>query len=344
LKLATGFGYWAGLPPVGAVARLQEAERLGYDIAFTAETWGSDAITPLAWWGAHTERIRLGTSIAQMAARTPTACAMQAMTIDHLSGGRFTLGLGLSGPQVVEGWYGQAFSHPLARTREYVGIVRRVLARDEPVTSDGPYFALPYRGEGTLGLGKPLRSMVHPLRSDLPILLGAEGPKNIALSAEIADGWLPMYMGARTAHIWRPWLEEGWSRPGARRSASDFEIIGGSITITNDRRGAIDAMKPGVAFYIGGMGAKDVNFHKNALSRLGWEREAAAIQSLFLDGKRSDAVALVTDEMVLDQGIIGDAAEVRDELARWSEAGFTAMHVRGDISALRCAAEVVLGG
>jgi F420-dependent oxidoreductase-like protein len=343
VKLAIGFGYWAGLPPTNAIARLKEAEKLGYDIAFTAETWGSDAITPLAWWGAQTERIRLGTSVVQMAARTPTACAMQAMTIDHLCEGRFTLGLGLSGPQVVEGWYGQPFAKPLARTREYVGIIRRVLARDEPVTNDGQHFPLPYKGEDALGLGKPLRSMLHPLRSELPILLGAEGPRNVALAAEIADGWLPLYMGARTAHVWRPWLEEGWSRTGARRSAADFEIIGGSITITDDRRAAIDAMKPNIAFYIGGMGSKDVNFHKDAFSRLGWEREAQAIQSLFLDGKRSEATALVTDEMVLDQGIIGDAAEVRDELARWSEAGFTTMHVRGGVDALRRAADVVLG-
>jgi F420-dependent oxidoreductase-like protein len=342
MKLATGFGYWAGLPPADAVTRLQEAEKLGFDIAFASETWGSDAFTPLAWWGSHTERIRLGTSIVQMAARTPTACAMHAMTIDHLSGGRFTLGLGLSGPQVVEGWYGQPFAKPLARTREYIGIVRQVLAREEPVTNDGPAYPLPYRGRDALGLGKPLRSMVHPLRADLPVLLGAEGPKNVALAAEIADGWLPLYMGARTAHVWRPWLEEGFARPGARRSAAEFEIIGGSITITDDRRAALDAMKPNIAFYIGGMGSKDVNFHKNAFSRLGWEREAAQIQALFLDGKRGDATALVTDEMVLDQGIIGDAAEVRDELARWSEAGFTTMNVRGGVETMRRAAEVVL--
>ncbi|MET0420548.1 MAG: LLM class F420-dependent oxidoreductase [Acidimicrobiia bacterium] len=344
MKLATGFGYWAGLPPEHAVEHLQEAERLGYDIAFTAETWGSDAFTPLAWWGAHTERIRLGTSIVQMAARTPAACAMSALTLDHLCDGRFSLGLGLSGPQVVEGWYGQPFARPLERTREYVGIIRDILARDEPVTNDGPHFPLPYDGPGALGLGKPLKSMVHPLRHDLPILLGSEGPKNVALTAEIADGWLPLYMGAHTAHVWRRWLEEGWARPGARRGPDDFEIIGGSIVVTDDRRAAMDAMKPNIAFYIGGMGAKDVNFHKDAFSRLGWESEAEEIQTLFLDGRRADATALVTDEMVLDQGIIGNAAEIRAELPRWAEAGFTTMRVRGGgIDDLRIAAEVVLG-
>lgn len=325
------------------MARLQEAERLGFDIAFTAESWGSDAFSPLAWWGAHTERIRLGTSVVQMAARTPTSCAMHAMTLDHLSDGRFTLGLGLSGPQVVEGWYGRPFAKPLARTREYVDIIRRVLIRTEPITNDGPFFPLPYTGPDSLGLGKPLKSMLHPRRTDLPILLGAEGPKNVALAAEIADGWLPIYMGARTSHIWRPWLEEGWARPGARRSAADFEIVGGSITITNDRRAAIDAVKPNLAFYIGGMGARDMNFHKNAFIRMGWEKEAEQIQALFLEGKRAEATDLVTDEMVLDQGIIGDAAEVRDELARWEEAGFTTMGVRGDIEQMRLVADVVLG-
>src|SRR6202049_3856977 len=187
MKLGVMLGYWGSRPDPAMQDLVLDAERLGYDSVWTAEAYGSDALTPLAWYGAHTTRIRLGSAVMQMAARAPAATAMAALTLDHLSGGRFVLGLGVSGPQVVEGWYGQPFAQPLARTREYVGIVRRVLARDDPVRNEGPHYPLPSRGE--TGLGKPLRSTVHPLRRDLPIFLGAEGPKNIALTAEIAGGW-----------------------------------------------------------------------------------------------------------------------------------------------------------
>src|SRR5579884_3928312 len=193
MKLGLQLGYWGAAPPADALEKILEAEKLGFDIVFTAESWGSDAFSPLAWWGASTSRIRLGTSIVQMSARTPTSTAMHALTIDHLSGGRMVLGLGLSGPQVVEGWYGQPFGKPLARTREYVGIVRQVMERRGPVASEGPHFPLPYHGPNSLGLGKALKPITHPLRADLPIWLGSEGPKNIALTAEIADGWLPIY-------------------------------------------------------------------------------------------------------------------------------------------------------
>src|SRR6516165_11658273 len=189
MRLGLQLGYWGAQPNPFAIALAQEAERLEYDSVWTAEAWGSDAFTPAAWIGAHTSRIRLCTGIVQISARTPASCAMHALTLDHLSGGRFTLGLGVSGPQVVEGWYGQPFGKPLARTREVVDIVRKVLAREEPVTNDGPHYPLPYRGENSLGLGKPLKPIVHPLRSDVPIWLGAEGPKNVAQTAEIADGW-----------------------------------------------------------------------------------------------------------------------------------------------------------
>ncbi|MDA1207822.1 MAG: LLM class flavin-dependent oxidoreductase, partial [Proteobacteria bacterium] len=193
LKLGMQMGYWGAGPDPRMVAVAQEAERLGYDAIFTAEAWGSDVFTPLSWIGAHTERIRLGTAVAQLSARTPTATAMAALTLDHLSGGRMILGLGVSGPQVVEGWYGRPFSKPLARTREYVNIIRQVLNREAPVVNDGEHYPLPYTGEGAWGLGKPLKPITHPLRSDLPIFLGAEGPKNVTMAAEIADGWLPLY-------------------------------------------------------------------------------------------------------------------------------------------------------
>jgi F420-dependent oxidoreductase-like protein len=199
LKLGYSTGYWSAGPPEGALEAVKEADRLGFDSVWTAEAYGSDALTPLAWWGAHTERIRLGTGIVQLSARTPAATAMAAITLDHLSGGRFILGLGASGPQVVEGWYGQPFSKPLARTREVIDIVRQVLAREAPVTNDGPHYPLPYTGEGSLGLGKPLKSIVHPLRADIPIWLGAEGPKNVAQTAEIADGWIPIFYTPKSA-------------------------------------------------------------------------------------------------------------------------------------------------
>src|SRR5918996_2273607 len=188
LKLGLNTGYWAGGPPPGMDETVAEAERLGFDSLWTAEAYGSDCLTPLAWWGARTERIRLGTALVQMSARTPSATAMAAMTLDHLSGGRFVLGIGVSGPQVVEGWYGQPFAKPLARTREYVKILRDIWARDGRVTNDGPHSPLPYPN-GT-GLGKPLRSTIHPVRKDIPIFLGAEGPKNVALAGELCDGWL----------------------------------------------------------------------------------------------------------------------------------------------------------
>ncbi|MBD3647849.1 MAG: LLM class flavin-dependent oxidoreductase, partial [Pseudomonadales bacterium] len=193
MKLGLQMGYWGAGPNPQMVEMAQEAERLGYDAIFTAEAWGSDVFTPLAWMGANTSQIRLGTAVAQLSARTPTATAMAALTLDHLSGGRMILGLGVSGPQVVEGWYGQPFAKPLARTREYVDIIRQVMRREQPVASDGEHYPLPYEGPGSWGLGKNLKPITHPLRADLPIFLGAEGPKNVAMAAEIADGWLPLY-------------------------------------------------------------------------------------------------------------------------------------------------------
>ncbi|HLI53036.1 MAG TPA: LLM class F420-dependent oxidoreductase [Acidimicrobiales bacterium] len=345
MKLGLQLGYWGAEPPADALAKVLEAERLGFDVAFTAEAWGSDAFSPLAWWGASTTRIKLGTSIVQMSARTPTATAMHALTIDHLSGGRMVLGLGLSGPQVVEGWYGQPFSKPLARTREYVGIVRQVLARQAPVTSPGPHFPLPYEGPGSTGLGKPLRPIVHPLRADLPILLGAEGPKNVALTAEIADGWLPIYFSPKAAPMYRSWLAEGFSRPGARRRPEEFEVATNcQVVVTKDRDAALEAMKPMLAFYIGGMGAKEVNFHKNVFARMGYEKETDQIQDLFFEGKRQEATAAVPSSMVADISLVGTKERIRDELAAWEEAGVTTLVVgAGTVEEMRTVAEAILG-
>lgn len=345
MKLGLQLGYWGAQPPADAFDKMMEAEKLGFDIVFTAESWGSDAFTPLAWWGASTSRIRLGTSIVQMSARTPTATAMAAITLDHLSGGRVALGLGLSGPQVVEGWYGQPFGKPLARTREYVDIVRQVFRREGPVTSEGPHFPLPNRGPNTLGLGKPLKPILHPLRSDVPIFLGSEGPKNVALTAEIADGWLPIYYAPRVHSMYKEWLDEGFDRPGARRTADTFEILPNcSVVVTDDRDAVLESMKPTLGFYIGGMGAKDMNFHKNVFARMGYEKEADEVQNLFFEGKREEAIAAVPLQMVADISLVGTRSQIRDELPMWEEAGVTTIVVGArTLDEMRTVAEVVLG-
>jgi F420-dependent oxidoreductase-like protein len=327
VKLGVTLGYWGAAPPSHALSVVEAADRLGYDTVFTAESWGSDVFTPLAWWGARTERIRLGTSIAQISARPPTTLAMAALTLDHLSEGRLVLGVGVSGPQVVEGWYGQPFGRPLARTREYVGVVRQVLAREGPVTSEGPHYPLPYQGPGALGLGKPLKPITHPRRADVPIWLGAEGPRNVALAAEIADGWLPIYFSPRAGDTYRSWLSAGFERrPGGRPAA--FEIATNcAVILTDDVDAAVAAQKPTLAFYIGGMGAPEMNFHKDVFARMGYEGEVARIQELFFAGRRDEAVAAVPDQLVRDISLIGPVPAIRDRVAEWEEAGVTMLVV-----------------
>jgi F420-dependent oxidoreductase-like protein len=345
MKLGLTLGYWMAQPPDDAGQRVLEAERLGFDTVFAAEAWGSDAFTPLAWWGPQTSRIRLGTSIVQISGRTPTSTAMHALTLDHLCNGRHVLGLGVSGPQVVEGWYGRPFAKPLARTREYVDIIRQVMARNGPVESKGPHYPLPYDGEGALGLGKPLKSIVHPLRADLPIWLGAEGPKNVAMTAEIADGWLPIYYSPAVADMYNGWLDEGFARPGARQTRATFEVATNcQVVVTDEVDATLDAMRPILAFYIGGMGAKDMNFHKEVFSRMGYEKEANEIQDLFFEGKRDEAIAMVPNQMAADISLVGPAAKIRDDLARWEEAGVTMLVIAGtSVEEMRQVAEVVLG-
>jgi F420-dependent oxidoreductase-like protein len=345
VKLGLTLGYWGAQPPTDALEKVLEAERLGFDAVFTAESWGSDAFGPLAWWGSQTERIRLGTSIVQISARTPTSCAMHALTLDHLSGGRFVLGLGVSGPQVVEGWYGGPFGKPLARTREYIDVIRQVLGRDGTVTNPGPHHPLPYEGPGALGLGKPLKSITHPFRRELPILLGAEGPKNVALAAEIADGWLPIYYSPKVAGMYRDWLDEGFVKGGDPGKAATFEIATNcSVVVTDDIEGTLEAMRPTLGFYIGGMGAKDMNFHKQVFARMGYEREAEQIQDLFFEGRRDDAIAAVPTAMAGDISLVGSPAKIRDELPMWEEAGVTMLVIgaRG-VAEMREVADVVLG-
>jgi F420-dependent oxidoreductase-like protein len=327
VKLGLQLGYWGAQPPQGVDELVAAAEDSGFDAMFTAEAWGSDAFTPLAWYGRETSRLRLGTSIVQMSGRSPASIAMHALTLDHLSNGRLILGMGVSGPQVVEGWYGQPFGKPLARTREVIDIIRKILAREEPVTNDGPHYPLPYRGENSVGLGKPLKSIVHPLRADIPIWLGAEGPKNVAQTAEIADGWLPIFYSPKSAGMYQPWLDEGFARPGARRSRADFEIAATChlqvVDSAEEKQAVIDFMKPYVALYMGGMGAKDQNFHKNVFERMGYEAVAAEVQELYLSGEKEKAAAIIPNELVDDLHIIGTAGEVRERVAEWAETGVT---------------------
>src|SRR6478609_7934567 len=343
LRLGLNTGYWAGGPPPGAAEMVQEAERLGFDSMWTAEAYGSDALMPLAWWGSQTARIRLGTAIVQMSARQPAATAMAAMTLDHLSNGRFRLGLGVSGPQVVEGWYGMPFAKPLARTREYIAILRDVWAREGPVTADGPHYRLPFP-DGT-GLGKPLKASIHPLRSDIPIFLGAEGPKNIALCAELCDGWLAMlFSPAVYDDLYRPSLEEGFAREGARRSAADFEVAATvPLIVTDDVEAAADGVRPFYALYFGGMGAKGANFHANVPIRMGYEKEVAEIQDLYLSGKKDEAGAKIPTALIEQLSLIGPREKIRDDLERWRESIVTTLLISGDAATLRAAAELVLG-
>jgi F420-dependent oxidoreductase-like protein len=342
MKLGLQMGYWGAGPSAGALDLVLEAERLGFDSVWTAESWGSDALTPLAWWGSRTSTIRLGTDLIQLSARQPTATAMAALTLDHLSGGRFVLGLGVSGPQVVEGWYGMPFPKPLARTREYVSIIRQVLAREERVTSPGPHYPLPY--PGGLGLGKPLRSIVHPLRADIPIILGAEGPKNVALAAEIADGWFPIFYSAQHEQMYLDSLQEGWGRPGARRRSDEFEILPTvTVVIDDEVERAADAIKPQIALYVGGMGAREMNFHFDVFCRLGHEAAATKIQELYLDGQKDDAVAAVPREMVEEIALIGPKEKIRDDLEAWKASRVTTMLVGAhDPNVMRVMAELVL--
>jgi F420-dependent oxidoreductase-like protein len=326
VKFGLQLGYWDARPPTNHAQLVAAAEDAGFDTVFTAEAWGSDAFTPLAWWGRQTNRMRLGVSVAQLSARTPTACAMASLTLDHLSGGRHILGLGVSGPQVVEGWYGQRFPKPLARTREYIGIVRQVWARREPVTHSGPHYPLPLTGQGSTGAGTPLKSITHPLRTDIPIMLGAEGPKNVALAAEICDGWLPIFYTPRMAETYNAWLDEGFSRPGARRRREDFEICAtANVVITDDRAAAFAAMKPRLALYLGGMGARDTNFHADVYRRMGYGEVVDEVTASLCSKDKHRAAQAIPDELVEDSAIVGDYDQVREQIEVWQAAGVTTM-------------------
>jgi F420-dependent oxidoreductase-like protein len=335
LQLGLQLGYWGALSPGMAHVELaKEAEALGYDSVWTAESWGNDAFTPLAWIGANTSKIRLGTSVAQLSARTPTACAMSVIAMDHLSNGRMILGLGASGPQVVEGWYGQPYAKPVTRTREYVEIIRKVLAREEPVTYDGEFYHLPYKGEHSWGMGKALKSITHPLRKHVPIFLGAEGPKNIEQTVQIADGWLPLYYSPYRPQVYAEHLKD--AKPG-------FEITAmAMVNLCDNVDEGLYMVKAMLGFYIGGMGSKQRNFHKELMSRFGFEDEANHIQELFFEGKKDEAIAAVPKQFADEISLVGPKERIREKIQDWKKSPVTTLNIMGDLSLLRTMAELTL--
>jgi len=341
VRIAVTAGYWGAGPPPAAADLFDAAERLGLDQVWTAEAYGSDAWTPLAWYGSRTSRVQLGTAVSQLSARPPVTLAMTAMTMDHLTKGRVLLGIGTSNPQVVEGWYGQPYPRPLERTREYVDILRKVIAREEPVGYDGKHYQLPSRA-GT-GLGKPLRSILHPYRTEIPVYLGAEGPKNVALAAEIADGWLAMFFSPAMNDFYAAALAEGFARPGARRSSDTFDVVGGPLGIVpdDDLERAADRLRPSLALYIGGMGARGLNFHYEVFARMGYEGEARKIQDAYLAGDKKGAIAAVPTRMVEDVALIGPWPKIAEEIRRWQQTVLTTLLVSCDLPLLEKVAGLV---
>jgi F420-dependent oxidoreductase-like protein len=320
VKLGVNLGYAPpGTNPVELVPLVQHAEELGYDSAWAAEAWGTDAVSVLAWLAASTSRIKVGSAIMQIPGRTPANTAMTAATLDLMSGGRFILGLGTSGPQVVEGWHGEPWGKPLGKTREYIEIVRTALRR-EVVAHEGEHYRIPYDGPGATGLGKPLKMMMRPLRPDIPIYLAAIGPKTVALAAEIADGWLPIFVDPERFDA-----AFGPSIAGAREG---FEIAATvSVLVGDDVDALRDALKPYIALYVGGMGAKGKNFYNALVRRYGWEAEAERIQELYLGGQQRDAIAAVPNELVDALALVGPKERIRDRLAAWRETPVTTLVV-----------------
>jgi F420-dependent oxidoreductase-like protein len=338
MRLGLNLGYW-GSGPADGVALVQEAERLGFDSVWTAEAYGSDAVTPLTWVGALTTKIKLGTAILQMPARSPAMTAMTAATLDLLSGGRVLLGLGLSGPQVVEGWHGQPYGKPLVRTREYIEIVRRILAREAPLDFHGEEYAVPIRG-GT-GLGKPLKLIIHPLRPRIPIYLAAIGPKNIELAGEIADGWLPVFFSPNRESAYLPPLEAGLAR---RQSSEAFDIAPTVMIVLGDDIPACRAfVKPMLALYIGGMGARGRNFYNDLACRYGYEAAAHEVQDLYLGGRKEEAANAVPDALVDEVALCGPKERIAELLEPWKRSRATTL-ICGTVQpeALRVIAELVL--
>jgi len=327
MKLGLTIGY-SGARLSVPIELIQLAERLGYDSVWTAEAYGSDAITPLAWIAAQTERIRLGTGIMQLAGRAPAMAAMQAQTVDALAGGgRVIAGLGVSGPQIVEGWYGEPWGKPYWRLRDYIQIMRKINLREDPVSHDGREYQLPFTGEGAMGIGKPLMSILHTNR-DLPIWLGSGSEATVKLTAELCDGWLPMHFVPGRMDHFRPWIEEGFRRAGNGKSWGDLEILGGGpVVITEDIPAALARVKPGIALYVGGMGHKNLNFHNQHMIDRGYPEVAERVQELYLAGRKQEAIDSIPDEYVDEAGLYGSIKRIESRWPAWADSGITGFRI-----------------
>jgi F420-dependent oxidoreductase-like protein len=334
MRLGFYMGYaQPGTSPLELVELAQEAERLGYDSAWAAEAWGTDAVSVLAWLAAVTTKIKVGSAILQIPARTPANTAMTAATLDLLSGGRFLLGLGTSGPQVVEGWHGEPWGKPLGKTREYVEIVRAVLRRDV-VEHHGAHYDIPYSRDGATGLGKPLKLMARPLRAEIPIYLASLRPKSVELAAEIADGWLPIFFSPERA---RKTFPVPFARDGLEIAPAVPALL------SDDVESARDALRPYYALYIGGMGARGQNFYNDLACAYGFEADAKRIQDLYLDGKKQEAAAAVPDALIDEMTLVGPREWIAERLEAWRESGATTMLVSArDVGTIRAVAELAL--
>jgi F420-dependent oxidoreductase-like protein len=327
MKLGLSIGYSRAQLDV-PVELVQRAEQLGYDSVWTAEAYGSDAVTPLAFLAAKTSRIKLGTGIMQLAARTPANAAMSAATVDAMAGGgRFIAGIGVSGPQIVEGWYGQPWGRPYYRMKDYVAIMRKIFAREEPVTHEGKEMSLPYKGEGSSGLAKPLKSILH--MNQIPIYLATGSETTVKLTAEIADGWLPMGFVPGAMEEYRPWLEEGFRRAGNGKGFHNFTIQASvHVEVETDVKAALQRLKPEIALYVGGMGHKTKNFHNDIMVRRGFGDAAKRIQELYLAKRKDEAIAAVPDEWVDLKSLVGPPARIKERYRAWEDSGADSLSVR----------------
>jgi F420-dependent oxidoreductase-like protein len=343
MQLGLSIGY-SGATYEVPVTLVQRAEALGYSTVWTAEAYGSDAMTPLAFLAAKTARIKLCTGIVQLAARTAANVAMQAATIDTMAGGgRFVLGIGVSGPQIVEGWYGEPWGKPYYRIRDYVDIIRKIWRREAPVTHDGREITLPYTGPGSSGLGKPLKSILH-MNPDIPIVLATGSESTVRLTGQIADGWLPLGFMPGTLPEYQPWLDQGFKRAADGRSMNGFEVHAGvAVLVDDDVKGALASQKAEIALYVGGMGHRSKNFHAQLMARRGFADEADRIQELYLAGHKAEATAAVPDDYVDMKSLVGPAARIRERYKAWADSGATSLILRKpDEQALEVMADVAL--
>ena len=342
MRLGLMLGY-AGRQIELPMEMIKEADRLGVYVLWTAEAYGSDAVSPLAWIGAQTENIKLGTAIMQMPGRSPANTAMTAMTLNQLSGGRMVLGLGLSGPQVAEGWHGQGYKRPLTRSREYINVIRQIFERKAPMSLDGKLYQIPYTGEGSMGLGKPLKSTLAA-QPDIPIYLASIGPKNVALTAEIADGWLPVFFSPeRYDEIYKPHVEAGFAKAGNGKGIANFDIAPNvSVVVTDNLEVGYNQLRPFLALYIGGMGAKGKNFYNDLARRYGYEEAAETIQDLYLSGRKGEAMMAVPEGLIDEVALVGSRDRIKDRLQRWTESDITTMNLSCfDVNSLRTMVELV---